>query len=200
MSPKLADRGKNCMMIGYAHDHGGDTYRMWDKNMGRVHVSRDVVWMRRMYFPSPYGSGGGNLVVSVVSNNGAEESSAGESGGVTGTPHIEMLEDDVVKVVQRNNAVVETAAGGNNEGGAGVAPIEAPNEEPIMRQAEPIASPATTAKSGRVSRPIDWLRRWEHRQWKSNHRSCAQQKCHSWQRSPKWQNKARKASTMRLLV
>ena len=46
MTPKLSDCGKTCMMIGYAHDHGGETYRMLDKDMGRVHVSRDVVWMQ----------------------------------------------------------------------------------------------------------------------------------------------------------
>ena len=56
MTPKLSDRGKTCIMIGYAHDHSGDTYCMWDKDMGRVHVSRDVVWLWRMYFPSPDGS------------------------------------------------------------------------------------------------------------------------------------------------
>ena len=45
MTPKLSDCGKTCMMIGFAHDHSGDTYRMWDKDTGRVHVSWDVVWM-----------------------------------------------------------------------------------------------------------------------------------------------------------
>ena len=46
MTPKLSDCGKTCMMIGFAHDHSGDTYRMWDKDTGRVHVSWDVVWMQ----------------------------------------------------------------------------------------------------------------------------------------------------------
>ena len=39
MTPKLSDQGKTCMMIGYAHDHSGGTYCMWDKDTGRVHVS-----------------------------------------------------------------------------------------------------------------------------------------------------------------
>ena len=54
------------MMIGYAHDHSGDTYRMWDKDTGRVHVLQDVVWLWRMYFPSLDGSATGNLVVSAT--------------------------------------------------------------------------------------------------------------------------------------
>jgi hypothetical protein len=29
-TPKIADRGVQCMFIGYAIDHTGDTYQMWD--------------------------------------------------------------------------------------------------------------------------------------------------------------------------
>ena len=77
MTPKLSDRGKTCMMIGYAHDHGGDTYRMWDKDTGRG-------WMRRMYFPDPRGSAAANLVISSGIDCGTEDSSARESGGIVG--------------------------------------------------------------------------------------------------------------------
>ena len=52
MVPKLGDRGVTCMMIGYPKDHTGDCYCMWDKNTGGVHVTRDVTWLRRMYFPA----------------------------------------------------------------------------------------------------------------------------------------------------
>ena len=77
ITPKLSDRGKTRMMIGYAHDHGGDTYRI-------VHLSRDVVWMHRMYFLDPRGSMAANLVVSLGIDCGAEDFSAGESGGIVG--------------------------------------------------------------------------------------------------------------------
>jgi hypothetical protein len=30
-TPELSGRGVQCMMIGYALDHAGDTYRMWNK-------------------------------------------------------------------------------------------------------------------------------------------------------------------------
>jgi hypothetical protein len=37
------------MMVGYALDHPGDTYRMWDPRTKNVHVRRDVIWLRRMF-------------------------------------------------------------------------------------------------------------------------------------------------------
>jgi hypothetical protein len=50
MTPKLRDRGATCMMVGYALDHPGDTYRMWDPRTKNVLVTRDVIWLRRMYY------------------------------------------------------------------------------------------------------------------------------------------------------
>jgi hypothetical protein len=49
-TPKLFDRGVHCMMVGYALNHAGDTYRMWDMKTNRVHETRDVIWLKRMYF------------------------------------------------------------------------------------------------------------------------------------------------------
>jgi len=52
-TPKLADRGVQCMFVGYALDHAGDCYRMWNPVTKRVHESRDVIWMHRMFYPKP---------------------------------------------------------------------------------------------------------------------------------------------------
>jgi hypothetical protein len=38
-TPKLADQSVHCMFIGYADDHDGDTYRMWNPKTERVHYS-----------------------------------------------------------------------------------------------------------------------------------------------------------------
>jgi hypothetical protein len=38
------------MFVGYALDHEGDCYQMWDPNTSRVHESRDITWLRRMFF------------------------------------------------------------------------------------------------------------------------------------------------------
>jgi len=53
MNTKVKDRGVHCMMVGYALNHAGDTYRMWDKITNRVHETRDIIWLRRMYFEKP---------------------------------------------------------------------------------------------------------------------------------------------------
>jgi hypothetical protein len=49
-TPKVLDCGVHCMMVGYALNHAGDTYRMWDMKANCVHETRDVIWLRRMYF------------------------------------------------------------------------------------------------------------------------------------------------------
>ena len=49
-TPKLANRGVNCMFVGYASEHAGDCYRMYNEDTQRVHVTRDVRWLNRMYY------------------------------------------------------------------------------------------------------------------------------------------------------
>jgi hypothetical protein len=49
-SAKLVDRGAQCMFVGYALNHTGDTYRMYDPQSKRVHITRDVIWLKRMFF------------------------------------------------------------------------------------------------------------------------------------------------------
>jgi hypothetical protein len=57
------------MMVGYALNHPGDTYRMWDPKTKRVHLTRDVTWLRRMFYPKALGAGveiGDQPVVDVI--------------------------------------------------------------------------------------------------------------------------------------
>jgi hypothetical protein len=49
-TPKIYDRGKPCMFVGYCLNHAGDTFRMWDPDTKRVHLSQDIVWTGKMYF------------------------------------------------------------------------------------------------------------------------------------------------------
>jgi hypothetical protein len=49
-TPKLANRGVHCMFIGYAEDHDGDVYHMWNPKTERVHITWDVIWMKQMMF------------------------------------------------------------------------------------------------------------------------------------------------------
>ena len=48
MSPQIQDCGVTCMIIGYSKNHAHDCYRMWDKETGGIHVTRDITWLRRM--------------------------------------------------------------------------------------------------------------------------------------------------------
>jgi hypothetical protein len=50
--PKSKYKGVTCMMLGYADDHAGDVYRMWDPDTDGVNETRDITWVKRMYFTS----------------------------------------------------------------------------------------------------------------------------------------------------
>jgi len=50
---KIEDRGVHCMMIGYAPNHAGDCYKMWNPRTGRVHETRDIIWLHRMFYQTP---------------------------------------------------------------------------------------------------------------------------------------------------
>jgi hypothetical protein len=49
-TPKLHDQGAVCIFIGYARDHEGDCYRMWNPLTNGVSTTRDIIWLRRMYY------------------------------------------------------------------------------------------------------------------------------------------------------
>ena len=49
-TPKLQDRGIHCIFVGYALNHPEGCYRMYDPATHRVHQSRDVVWLHRMFY------------------------------------------------------------------------------------------------------------------------------------------------------
>jgi hypothetical protein len=44
-TPKIADRGIQCMMVGYSTNHTSDCYEMWDPITGGVHTTRDIIWL-----------------------------------------------------------------------------------------------------------------------------------------------------------
>jgi hypothetical protein len=46
---KADDRGATMIFVGYA-DRESDSVRMWDMRTSRVIVSRDVYWLKRMFF------------------------------------------------------------------------------------------------------------------------------------------------------
>ena len=46
---KISDKGKEVFFVGYAIEHAGDVYRMYDPNMKRIKISHDLRWMGKFY-------------------------------------------------------------------------------------------------------------------------------------------------------
>ena len=49
-SPKMNMKGVTCMFAGYDKQHSADSYLMWSVDPNFVYVSRDVIWLQRMFF------------------------------------------------------------------------------------------------------------------------------------------------------
>jgi hypothetical protein len=50
---KVGDRGIACIMVDYSSNHTGDVYEMWNPTTNRIHTTRDVIWLRRMFYEVP---------------------------------------------------------------------------------------------------------------------------------------------------
>ena len=49
-TPKLQDHGIHCILVGYAENHLEGCHQMYDPATQRVHQSRNVVWLHRMFY------------------------------------------------------------------------------------------------------------------------------------------------------
>ena len=47
---KPDDRGVTCMFVEYATDHEGDCYIMYNVAKKSAYRTRDIIWLKRMYF------------------------------------------------------------------------------------------------------------------------------------------------------
>ena len=50
---KTGDRGSTMMFVGYPSSHESDSVRMWNQDTNRVVTTRDVIWLKRMFFDIP---------------------------------------------------------------------------------------------------------------------------------------------------
>ncbi len=98
-TPKIADRGKQCMFVGYAKQHSGDCFRMWNPSTGGYHETRDVIWLNRMYYgriPEDEGEALIEVGLPIEGNvNAFDEESIGEDDN-EGLDHIQQqaIEED----------------------------------------------------------------------------------------------------------
>ena len=47
---KTGNRGTEMMFVGYPSNRSSDTFKLWNQNTNRVVTSRDVIWLKKMYF------------------------------------------------------------------------------------------------------------------------------------------------------
>jgi hypothetical protein len=52
-TPKMLNKGATCMFVGFPENHGNDCWSMYNPKTKGVHTTRDVVWLRRMYYQKP---------------------------------------------------------------------------------------------------------------------------------------------------
>jgi hypothetical protein len=50
---KTGDQGDSGMFVGYASNHEGDCYRMWNPKTKKVSKTHDAVSLNRMFFRTP---------------------------------------------------------------------------------------------------------------------------------------------------
>ena len=81
---KLQDKGITCIFVGYAKNHAGAVYEMWNPSTSAVHITRDVTWLNRMFYQSL-----------ISPTTGACIQQAGESDKVCGrNEQAEQVSDD----------------------------------------------------------------------------------------------------------
>jgi hypothetical protein len=47
---KVLDRGETMMFMGYNQNHGQNSHRMYNPKTSRVVITRDIIWLGRMFF------------------------------------------------------------------------------------------------------------------------------------------------------
>jgi hypothetical protein len=133
--PKSEYKGVTCMMLGYADDHAGNVYHMWDPITDGVHETRDVTWLKRMFFTSSHPTAQ-ELVVSVGA--GENRSSKASVNALTSLTTAESVQEEDQVIVADN----------------------ANDDEEAIQTLEPaVANTAvTTTSSGRATRALVWMK------------------------------------------
>ena len=49
-TPKAANKGITCMLIGFSDRHAAGCYRMWNEETNRILITRDINFLNRMFY------------------------------------------------------------------------------------------------------------------------------------------------------
>jgi hypothetical protein len=109
-SPKMLNKGLTCMFVGYPANHSSDCYEMWDATKDSYHVSRDVVWLHRMYYKS---SQSGQQGIEAGEGNGNEIEMPNDEPMEEPTnnlnPFIQVVQDQEDALLQEQEQMIEDA-------------------------------------------------------------------------------------------
>ncbi|MGL4350010.1 MAG: hypothetical protein ACRCT2_05465, partial [Plesiomonas shigelloides] len=131
--PKVVDKGQTMMFVGYPDDHPADTFNMWDPATKRTHKSRDVIFLKRLFFESSDIQAGKGNNANPFSPLSLDESDD------------EVAEDDDAESVESVETVVTSVSAGSVES--------------IQGQAAQVyvAAPTGVTRAGRRVQPITRL-------------------------------------------
>jgi len=128
------------MMIGYADEHDGDCYRMWEPIDYYIYLTRDVIWLKRMYYANQ--SMPNTDYVIEVPTEGLE---AGENGVQNQTSNASNAPPTP------NNTNIPTLR--VTVGGQTIDPNEVENEDETNEQEEQDFEPVKLSRTGRKIYP-----------------------------------------------
>jgi hypothetical protein len=79
MQPKIEDCRITCVFVGYAVNHEGDCYLMWNPTTMRVFTTRDVIWLNRFYYSKVLQDGDAEDLLQIAASDKVEDAVEGES-------------------------------------------------------------------------------------------------------------------------
>ena len=144
-TPKINDRGVPCMFVGYAKNHPGDTYRMFNPTTGGILESRDVLWLRRMYYEKPLSPKEFQVQSDGVLRNDP----------LPHTPLHEFATIDDMEIIDTVPSTLTTPIPPDLEEEDDDVQVDNGNEdeEEAQQQQQQQQQPVTTTRSGRISKP-----------------------------------------------
>jgi hypothetical protein len=77
---KVEDRGRECMFLGYADNHANDVYRFLHLKTTKVILSRDVIWLKKMYAEHENVKRVKQVAVDLTEDDTDEDDDSGQEG------------------------------------------------------------------------------------------------------------------------
>ena len=142
---KIEDRGTTCMLVGYALNHDSGVYRLWNEETDRVIVSRDVIWLKRMYYEKK--ADNPEMIVAPTFTNEVWEGEEDENEDILEPPIDESEEPE-----DESDTESQETDDNNEDSGE-----EIDNEDEESETAEETGPSTVTTRSGRTVRPPERL-------------------------------------------